>query len=173
MAEFRRVGFANAQTTKIAEAAGVGHGTFFFHFPTKEHILLELQQRAQTRMSDQLRSRRGRPPSVKGFLRRVIDLIIVEEVAVSTELLRELLAVHVRRLLNVDAIPAPLVDVIAQFFRQASERGEVRTDLGPDELAGFFLAALFGVLLRRAESPKARKPDLQRVTDVFVRGIAP
>jgi AcrR family transcriptional regulator len=35
---------ATVDTPGVA-AAGVAHGTFFFHFPTKEHVLLELEHR--------------------------------------------------------------------------------------------------------------------------------
>jgi len=45
LAEFRRVGFANAQIEAIVERAGVARGTFYFHFPTTEHVLLEFQHR--------------------------------------------------------------------------------------------------------------------------------
>lgn len=42
VAEFKRSGMADADVGAIVSAAGVAHGTFFFHFPTKEHVLLEL-----------------------------------------------------------------------------------------------------------------------------------
>ena len=38
LAEFKRAGMAAADSNAIASAAGVAHGTFFFHFPTKEHV---------------------------------------------------------------------------------------------------------------------------------------
>ncbi len=40
LAEFKDVGFNDAQIDRIAEKAGVARGTFYFHFPTKEHVLL-------------------------------------------------------------------------------------------------------------------------------------
>ena len=43
--EFRREGFARAQVDRIVAAAGVARGTVYFHFPSKEHVLLELQQK--------------------------------------------------------------------------------------------------------------------------------
>ena len=43
IAEFKRTGIAEADVGAIVAAAGVAHGTFFFHFPTKEHVLLELR----------------------------------------------------------------------------------------------------------------------------------
>ena len=35
-------------------AAGVAHGTFYFHFPTKEHVLLELERREEARVATEL-----------------------------------------------------------------------------------------------------------------------
>ena len=43
LAEFARVGFDRASVADIARAAGVSRPAFYFHFPTKEHVLLELQ----------------------------------------------------------------------------------------------------------------------------------
>ena len=37
----RTQGFSNAQIDRIVERAGVARGTFYFHFPTKEHVLVE------------------------------------------------------------------------------------------------------------------------------------
>jgi AcrR family transcriptional regulator len=38
IAEFNRSGLPTADVGAIVTAAGVAHGTFFFHFPTKERI---------------------------------------------------------------------------------------------------------------------------------------
>src|SRR6185369_8607318 len=54
LAEFQRAGVAEAQIERIATGAGVVRGTFYFHFPTKEHVLLELQRRHETRLCDRL-----------------------------------------------------------------------------------------------------------------------
>ena len=45
---------AAADVGSIVAAAGVAHGTFFFHFPTKEHVLLELEPREEARMAAEL-----------------------------------------------------------------------------------------------------------------------
>src|SRR4029079_10993286 len=54
IAEFKRSGMAEADVGAVVAAAGVAHGTFFFHFPTKEHVLLELEQREEERIAKQL-----------------------------------------------------------------------------------------------------------------------
>src|ERR1700756_4618137 len=53
IAEFTRSGMANADVRAIVGAAGVAHGTFYFHFPTKEHVLLELERREEARLAKQ------------------------------------------------------------------------------------------------------------------------
>lgn len=53
IAEFARAGMAEADVSAIVAAAGVAHGTFFFHFPTKEHVLLELERREEDRIAKQ------------------------------------------------------------------------------------------------------------------------
>ncbi len=68
IAEFKRAGMAEADVGAIVAAAGVAHGTFFFHFPTKEHVLLELERREEERIAKQfgqfLKARRQLPRGV-------------------------------------------------------------------------------------------------------------
>src|ERR1700759_5878088 len=54
IAEFTRAGMAEADVSAIVAAAGGAHGTFFFHFPTTEHVLLELERREEDRIAKQL-----------------------------------------------------------------------------------------------------------------------
>lgn len=42
---FRRDGYDAVPVTAICDAAGVAKGTFFNHFPTKDHVLLEWYER--------------------------------------------------------------------------------------------------------------------------------
>ncbi|PRC56657.1 TetR family transcriptional regulator, partial [Mycobacterium sp. ITM-2017-0098] len=51
VAEFKRAGITDADVGAIVAAAGVAHGTFFFHFPTKEHVLPELERREEARIA--------------------------------------------------------------------------------------------------------------------------
>jgi AcrR family transcriptional regulator len=54
VAEFRRTGMAEADVAVIAKEAGVARGTFYFHFPTKEHVLAELERHEEARLAAQL-----------------------------------------------------------------------------------------------------------------------
>src|SRR5206468_12098703 len=54
LAEFARAGFDNASVAEIARAADVSRPSFYFHFPTKEHVLLELQWRKELDLVERL-----------------------------------------------------------------------------------------------------------------------
>ena len=68
--EFQRAGAHSADINAIVEAAGVARSTFYFHFPTKEHVLLELIRRdedylARLGVADDLQAlRRRRSPEL-------------------------------------------------------------------------------------------------------------
>jgi TetR/AcrR family transcriptional regulator, repressor for uid operon len=175
LAEFRRVGFAEAQIDDIVRAAGVARGTFYFHFPTKEHALIELQRRGQESIVERLATLRRRPIAVKSFLQQLIDAGIAESMSSGqASLQREIFALFARQASALQGQDYPLLEAVMQFFREAQERGEVRGDLMPSELTTVFLTSMFGVLLSLPESlgPELR-PALRRVVDVFVRGVAP
>jgi AcrR family transcriptional regulator len=175
LAEFRRVGFAEAQIDDIVRAAGVARGTFYFHFPTKEHVLVELQRRGQESIIERLAALRRRPIAVKSFLQQLIDAVIAESMADEQPALqREIFALFARQPMALQGQDYPLLEALMQFFREAQERGEVRGDLMPLELTTIFLTNMFGVLLSQPAplGPELR-PALRRVIDVFVRGVAP
>lgn len=175
VAEFRRVGFAEAQIDDIVDAAGVARGTFYFHFPTKEHVLVEFQRRGQERIVERLAALHRRPLAVKSFLQQLIDAVIAESVSGGQPSLhRELFALFARQPAALVGQDFALQEAVAQFFSEAQERGEVRADLTPSELTMIFLTSMFGVLLgQREELGPALRPSLRRVIDVFVRGVAP
>ena len=50
LVEFKRTGMAAADVGDIAAAAGVARGTFYFHFPTKEHVLAELERHEEAQI---------------------------------------------------------------------------------------------------------------------------
>ena len=175
IAEFQRVGFADAQIDDIVRAAGVARGTFYFHFPTKEHVLFELQRRGQESIVERLATLRRRPLAVKSFLQQLIDAVIAESMSGGqASLQREIFALFARQPMALERQEYPLLEAVMQFFREAQERGEVRGDLMPSELTMIFLTSMFGALLSQPDplGPELR-PSLKRMVDVFVRGVAP
>ena len=172
--EFRRVGFAHAQIDHIVEKAGVARGTFYFHFPTKEHVLFERQRLGESGIVERFEAAlRERPETVKGFLRLIVDAIFSETESVGdAALAREIMAVYVRQGRLVDTSSMPLIVAMADFFSDAAERGDVRDDIAPEEIGVLFLMSLFWFIVGHLES-RDQSPVLDDWIDIFSRGIAP
>ncbi len=172
--EFRRIGFAEAQIDEIVRAAGVARGTFYFHFPTKEHVLVELMHRAEERIVERLAPLRRRSVAVKSFLQNLIDAVIAESMSEGEPSLhREVFALYAHQP-TLASRNHFMLEAVMQFFSEAQERGEVRSDLMPSELTMIFLTSMFGVLLSHPDPPAPSiRSSLRRLIDVFVRGVAP
>jgi AcrR family transcriptional regulator len=173
VAEFREVGFANAQVDRIARAAGVVRGTFYFHFPSKEHVLLEVERRFSARIASGLQEMRG-DSSLREVLSRIVDGIIGLEADLNApELVRDLLGNFARLPLPEDpaAQPSPLLEELAHHFARAAAAGELRGDLASDQLAIMVLTSVFGLLLSRRYQPEPRRAELEALMDVFVKGM--
>jgi AcrR family transcriptional regulator len=174
LAEFRRVGFANAQIDRIARAAGVVRGTFYFHFPSKEHVLLELEQTLESEIAQRLADLGRESHPIRDALTGVIDGVLAGVAAIGDYgLMRDLLSVYVRRTPEtaVAEQPFPLVEELEHVLAAAAERGELRDELPPDQLTHMFLTCIFGSLLARADSPAERRVALESLVDVFLRGV--
>jgi TetR/AcrR family transcriptional repressor of uid operon len=168
--EFRRAGVAAAQIEDIVRAADVARGTFYLHFPTKDHVLMELLRRRQTAIADRLRTSRSVAP--RTFLRRAVDLMVEDAMGHDVALWHELFAVIARHATEMRSEASALVEVMTGFFAAAQRRGEVRDDVTPFDLTAVFLPGVYGLLQMKREDPLAElRAALHRVVDIFVRGI--
>ena len=91
-AEFGRAGMAAADIATIVAEAGVAHSTFFFHFPTKEHVLLELEAREERLMADRLDDFLATSPDLGAALHKAVDLLAELRDHAGTTLFRDFLA---------------------------------------------------------------------------------
>jgi AcrR family transcriptional regulator len=178
VAEFERKGFADAQIPRIAEAAGVVRGTFYFHFPSKEHVLIELAERDHERISAEMYALRGTGASILEVLNRLIDSIInAEGPQRNPSLLRDLLAVLLRapeETIESDDPPTqPIHQELTYHVSEAIDRGELRSEIEPERLASTILISIWGVIVaRRGASPDDR-PELELLVDLLLNGMGP
>jgi len=175
IAEFRRVGFAAARVEKIVADAGVARGTFYFHFPSKEHVLMALRSRYEEGISARLGEKGNIPPrSLREILTRIVEAILEEvEAADDADLMREILSLQIRQPTEFDFEQIPMLGIVTSFFEDAAERGEVRDDIPPLQLTRIFLTCLFGFMLGAVESPSAGRTAIGGIINVFLRGISP
>jgi AcrR family transcriptional regulator len=149
IAEFKRAGMAEADVGAIVAAAGVAHGTFFFHFPTKEHVLLEMEHREEERLAGLFSRYVNTPHDLADALREAVRLVVALEQRLGDVLFKNVLALH----FSQTRPPAEgtedhaLIILVAREIELAQERGEVAAKVTPINSAVFFLLGLYALLI--------------------------
>ena len=171
MREFRDHGVVAAQIEDIIRAAGVARGTFYNHYPTKDHVLLEYIDRLQSAVAQQLTHLTAEAP--RPFFRGAVDALLEVVRGEDPVVLREALSVVPRHVGDLEN-GAPLFTGLTAFLDAAQERGDIRSDLMPSELSVAFLPGVFGLLLLQVGvAEEDLRATLHHAVDVFVRGISP
>jgi AcrR family transcriptional regulator len=148
IAEFKRSGMAEADVGAIVAAAGVAHGTFFFHFPTKEHVLLELERREEERIAKQLDRYIDSKRDLSSILKEAVRLIVGLERRLGAVLFKDFLALHFSQTRPPadESKEHPVIVLVAQEIERAQQQGRVDPDVKPVNSAVFFLLGLYALL---------------------------
>ncbi len=158
IAEFKRAGMADADVGAIVSAAGVAHGTFFFHFPTKVHVLFELERREEERMVKRFSQFLWDRKDLPSALHEAVKLVAGLERRLGAVLFKDFLAAH----FSQTRPPAeggadhPLIVFLAQEIERAADNGEIDTDVNAMNSAVFFLLGLYALLITTNDSPERR-----------------
>jgi TetR/AcrR family transcriptional regulator, repressor for uid operon len=178
IAEFKRTGMAAADLGVIAKEAGVARGTFYFHFPTKEHVLAELERREEARLAAALSKFLAEPHDLAAALAEVVRLIMAMERRVGKVLFREMLALHFspRR---PELLPGaeqwgeyPAMTLVVQAIELARQRGEVYPGADALRTAQFFMLGLYAMLITSHEHPKAVRAEIiDNFLAIVLRGV--
>lgn len=157
IAEFKRSGMAGADVSTIVSAAGVAHGTFFFHFPSKEHVLLELEGREEHRMAAELARFLGcGRHHLTAVLTEIVGLVTGLEERLGPLLFKELLALHFSptRPSEDEWSDHPLIVLLVREIERARGDGEVHPEVEAFYSATFFLLGIYGVLTTTINSER-------------------
>jgi AcrR family transcriptional regulator len=154
IAEFKRSGIAAADVGAVVTAAGVAHGTFFFHFPTKEHVLLELEHREEERIAKQLSRFADSNHNLASTLKEAVRLVMGLERRLGAVLFKDFLALHFSQTRPVDeSREHPVIVLVAQEIERAQNAGHVDPDVNPMNSAVFFLLGLYALLTTTHDWP--------------------
>jgi AcrR family transcriptional regulator len=146
---FAEKGFAETTVEDITNAADVGKGTFFNHFPSKDHILLAFGEMQLGKLEAAIELARQTNASMTDFLRG-LGVRMTQEPARNPALIRVLLQAY----LSTTPVRAAMLDLQkrvhalhTQMMQLGQDRGEIRKDLPAAELAHVFRQTIFGTLL--------------------------
>lgn len=172
IAEFKLAGMAGADVNAIAAAASVAHGTFFFHFPSKEHVLLELESREESRMAADFARFLAGTHDLVAVLNEAVDLVTGLEQRLGPLLFKELLALHFSptRPTKDEWTDHPIIVLLVQKIERARGDGVVHPSVDAFYSAAFFLLGVYGVLTTTGNAD-IRDTMLAKLIDTAVRGL--
>jgi TetR/AcrR family transcriptional repressor of uid operon len=172
--EFKRAGMSGADVHAIVAAAGVAHGTFFFHFPSKEHVLLELESREEARMAAEFGRFLDERHDLATALTEVVHLVAGLERTLGPLLFKELLALHFSptRPNEDEWVDHPIIVLLVQEIERARGDGEVHPEVDAFYSAAFFLLGIYGVLTTMSNFD-TRETMLAKLVATAVRGLEP
>jgi AcrR family transcriptional regulator len=160
---FTRAG-AQASLDEIAKQAGVGAGTLYRHFPTRE-ALLEAVYRSEIEKLATAPQRFAELPPIDAL--RAWLLLFVDAIAAKKIIAPALNTVIGGHPATIEASYASMHDAVRGLAKRAAKSGDLRKDLDPVDL----LRALVGV------SNVAANPDWQqsarRLVDILIAGSRP
>ncbi len=167
MQEYRRVGFEQASVARIAREAGVSRPSFYFHFPTKQHVLLELQWHLEIELVERFGERETLGETLNELIEGLID---TERTVGSAELFRDMLRIYTRHSdsLPVEEQPFPLYFALGRAFARAASRGELREGLEPARACHLCLTSVFGYLIATPGLGEEGRDDLRTLFSLYI-----
>lgn len=173
IAEFKRGGMAAADIGAIVASAGVAHGTFFFHFPTKEHVLLELEKREEERMAAELTRFVAGPHTVGETLVEVVRVLEKVERRLGIRLFKDFLALHftTKRPPAEEWSGHPFVAAVVEELLRARDRGEIPADVDVVHSGVSFLVGLYALLITMPEDKTARSTAVAEYLTTYRYGL--
>ncbi|OBK89006.1 TetR/AcrR family transcriptional regulator [Mycobacterium sp. 1165178.9] len=166
LAEISRRGVAAADVSAIVADAGVARGTFYFHFPTKEHVLIEVERLEETRIISELGDATGDLASV---LSQLVHHVLRAESRLGEAVFRDMLGLHFSstRPVEEEFAQHPVGQFLVGVISRAQDAEQVDSGVDAAELATFFLTGLFALLATGAHDAAL----LSRYVTTIVKGM--
>jgi AcrR family transcriptional regulator len=172
VAEISRSGLAGADVSTIAAAVGVARGTFYFHFPTKEHVVVEVERAEEAKIVARLGAR-PEPTDLLSMLSLLVREVLAAERRLGPVFFRDMLGLHFSstRPVEDELSEHPLAEFVIAAIAEAQGAGRVARDADADELGVFFLTGLFALLATDTSSLRARAALIDRYVKTIVLGM--
>jgi AcrR family transcriptional regulator len=166
-------GYEAVAVEDIVRESEVARGTFYFHFPKKDDVLLELIARSDAHILSRMAAAK-RSTSIRAILRATTDAF-AESWRDRRAILPHAGAVALRRIAEVEheRDRQPLRLALATHVTAAIAAGELRSTLPAQMLADVFLLDVFAALMAWARTGQpALDVVLAGVIELFLRGAA-
>ena len=156
-------GGPDASLETVARRAGVGIGTLYRHFPTREALFEAVYRREVEQLgelAEQLKSEAAPVEALRRWLRSNVELVATKK-GMSAALA---LAVHGSSELYAYTFDR-LTKAVGGLLKRAVAAGEIRSDISPEDL----LRVLVGMCYMHDQP--GWQTTVRRLVDVFVDGL--
>ncbi len=169
---FRRDGVSACRIDDIAKLAGTSRAAFYFHFPTKEHVVAELLREKEEQLAQVIA---GVPPDAP-----LSDLLsaVAASLAGTWQDDRQLLPAVATVALTQQASQlgdreaSPSRAALTPYFLAAAERGELRQELPAEVLGDAYLTNLLAGMMGWCANPRLPLLTvLEGINDLFLHGV--
>jgi AcrR family transcriptional regulator len=173
IAEFQRSGTGSADIKAIVDAAGVSRSTFYFHFPTKEHVLLELMRRDEAQLAENLSRFLDSPHELSAVLDKIVELVVALESQWGSKLFRDVIGLYFspNKPDEEQWGQHPVYVLLAAEIERARHRGELYEDVDCYDSAAFFLIGVHALLTSNREAGPRREVVLTKFVKSTLRSV--
>ncbi|MBM4777817.1 MAG: TetR/AcrR family transcriptional regulator [Archangiaceae bacterium] len=170
---FRRDGFRAARVDDITFVAGLSRTSFYFHFPTKDDVLIELNRRLEEPVVRRLEALDEAMPIAQVLAE------VAEQLATQWREHRTLVIDAMTTGLRVEAErfrearQGSLREALGKVFERSVKKGEVQTTRAPAMLGEAYLLNCLAALTMwgsGAGEDDGLKTSLQSAGELFLRG---
>jgi len=173
---FSADGVDDCRIEDIALKAEVSRAAFYFHFPTKDDVLMELLIESEQPLLEALAALPSSATIQEFFAVFTRGMMDFWSVGDRRNLLIDVFASQLRRVRqHAEDRRAELVrQAVTERFRQAHAQGEVSSMIPPDLLADFFLLNCMAAMATWCAQPlMPLDATLQGVVHLFMHGANP
>jgi AcrR family transcriptional regulator len=171
---FAQRGYLDTTVEDITEAADVGKGTFFNYFPTKEHVLATYGDERLAAIERALKKARAPHQSVRPVLKELATDLAGQS-SESPDLLRSIFAAHLSCAPVREELQSRLQRgrrLLSEILAIGQERGEIRRDYSPADLARLTQLTLMGITIAWSLNPDSvLRKSAEEVWELFFPSI--
>ncbi len=176
---FKEKGFESTSIDEITEEAGIGKGTFFNYFPTKEALLLYFGEQKDELIYSSIENEMAGSCSTRNKIKNLLAFL-AENYEKDKELTKLMVFEHIKhiRFTGLESDEAKkrryrLIKILSDLLEEGAREGDVRSTIDVKKATENLIAIYFFSLMAwlKSESDYSFSRDISEKIDLVFEGI--